>query len=558
MFHNLSIQAKLLSAFGFILLINLIVGAVVVWSIMNANLAIKHVENVSQAKDYLVDIEDHALSAHKHLNTFLAAGDLAEKKYFEKLMAEMPPLFKNIKEDNEDGKFLEAIVRFEKIFMHWYEDIATQQILYMRSPETVDLARLLGASEENKQIWEDLHHEFGVALTDLSEKGAKDAKNFNAIMLRTKVTSIAGLVCTLLTIIGSSIFVVLKISRPLHDMVATTNGLVRKEWDIEISGGERGDEIGQMAKALSLFRDNGVENEQLMEAQRIEDEKRLNRAQKIEEMVEAFRHESSEVTSALENATQKMSASSVTMQDIANNTNRLSEEVSMSAENAGNNVTNVSAATEELTSSIQEISRQLSSTNSMALGAKDISANTVEKMKVLEASASEIGSVIEIISEIAEQTNLLALNATIEAARAGDAGKGFAVVASEVKNLASETAKATEQVGQQVDRIQSDTQDAVAFIEKISSSIESLTESLAAIAAAMEEQTSATQEISRNVSEASRGTGTVVQSIGSVSDATRETQETSKNVSDIADELTSRSDTLKESIDAFISDIQAA
>lgn len=558
MFNNISIQVKLLSAFGLILLINLVVGGIVTFSVMSAEKDVRTVAEISITKDYFVEMEDKALTARRELMTFLSSGDLEHKILHEEIVAEMPTLINEVQEFVKDGEFVQHIDAFQAYFFQWQKDIALEQISYMRSPDTVDMARLLEASEDNHTLWASMHDEFKLALDKLTEILNKESAHLNSVMIRTNVVSIAGLVMTLITILGASAFVVLMISRPLQSLVLSTNALVEKNWDTDIVGVERRDEIGQMANALLLFRDNGIENEKLMAAQQEEDEKRLARARTIEQMVDSFRQESSEVTVALENATQKMSTSSVTMSSIANDTNKLSEEVSQSAQNAGSNVNNVSAATEELTASIQEISKQLSATNQMALEAKGISENTVTKMKVLENSASEVGSVIEIISDIAEQTNLLALNATIEAARAGDAGKGFAVVANEVKNLASETAKATEQVREQIDRIQSDTTEAVAFIQQISDSIENLTGSMTAIAAAMEEQTSATQEISRNVSEASQGTSTVVESIGNVSEATRKTQETSQSVSDIADELKQRSETLKESISSFISNIQAA
>ena len=558
MLNNVSIQVKLLASFGIILLISLIVGSFTILSVMKTNNALTVVDQIALTENHFVRLQDRTNQAHNHLAQFLSSGDLSKKTAYEADMEALPELFENVRSSTENEELIKHINAFEKRLNHWSETIASAQIKYMRSPSTVDLARLLEASEENAQIWEELHNEFLASVQILEETAAEEQRALDAIMAQTNIVSIVGLVLTLLAIGGASAFVILMVSRPLQQLVGSTNALVNKEWNTDINGAERGDEIGQMANALLLFRDNGVENEKLMAAQKAEDEKRLSRARAIEQLVDSFRQESSEVTTALEDATSKMSTSSITMSSIANDTNKLSEEVSQSAQSAGTNVNNVSAATEELTASIQEISKQLSSTNKMALDAKGISGNTVEKMKVLETSASEIGSVIEIISDIAEQTNLLALNATIEAARAGEAGKGFAVVASEVKNLANETAKATEQVVTQIDRIQGDTTEAVNFIEQISQSIEELTQNMTAIAAAMEEQTSATQEISRNVSEASQGTSTVVQNIGNVSDATRKTQETSKSVNDIADELSERSEKLKESINAFLTNIQAA
>lgn len=558
MFNHISIQTKLLSALTLIIVISVVSGSFVLYSVINAGKAVKEVEHISQIRSYISEIEDTSLSTHAYMTSFLNSGDLQQKEQFEKGSEQIFILLDSVVAKVTDPILLENMAKFSDNFKTWQDTIGLEQVKFMGSPSTVDMARLLEASEENEALWAKIRENFKHLSDRLLEQTSSTSSELDRIMIQTNWASVAGLVLTVLTTLAASVFIVFMVSRPLQSLVVSTNALVQKQWDTQIDGTGRGDEIGQMASALVLFRDNGVENEKLMAVQGAEDEKQLARARNIEELVNTFRDESTEVTNALENATQKMSASSLTMSDIANDTNRLSEEVSRSAESAGSNVNNVSAATEELTASIQEISQQLSRTNGMALDAKSISQSTVDKMKVLESSAHEIGSVIEIISDIAEQTNLLALNATIEAARAGDAGKGFAVVAGEVKVLASETAKATEQVRTQIGRIQADTSEAVDFIEKISSSIESLTVSMTAIAAAMEEQTAATQEIGRNVSEASQGTNTVVQNISDVSKATRQTQETSKSVSDIADELKSRSDTLKKSINMFLSNIKKA
>lgn len=556
MFGSLSIQAKLLGSLLLIILIAVISGGFIFFSVSQANKAVLELEKISSLRDRVIVVEELALSTQRYMSSFISSGDLTERESYLEYSKKVEDQFAKV--DAYIPEVKSNMDNFERAFRQWQEQIAAKQIEYMRSPSTVDLARLLEASQDNHKLWDEIEHDARAATTLLKEKNTYQSEHLNDIMLKTRLAVITSIVLTVLITIGASVFIIFMVSKPLQRLVVSTNALVRKEWKTEIDGVTRKDEIGQMANALVLFRDNGIENERLMAEQQVEDEKRLTRARNIERMVDEFRNESSQVTQALESVTNEMSLSSVTMSDIANKTNKLSEDVARSAQSAGQNVNNVSAATEELTASIQEISQQLANTNRMAQEAQGISSSTVEKMQVLENSASEIGSVIGIISDIAEQTNLLALNATIEAARAGDAGKGFAVVASEVKNLASETAKATEQVQAQIERIQNDTGEAVDFIQRISKSIEELTDNMTAIAAAMEQQTSATQEISRNVSEASHGTSDVVQNIGDVSESTRQTQETSANVSDIATELSQKSDALKRSIDSFIKNIQAA
>ncbi len=558
MLKKMSIQTKLISALGIILLINLISGIFINVFLNNATKSVGHVMEIAQTQALLIDLEEEIIKTQRSLTSFINSGDLTHKQDHDEKIKNIIPLIEKIKPELAAIGAAEDLEKLRASFEIWRVDIVDKQAQYMRSPVTVDMARLLETSVENAQIWADIQNSLKSIVHILDTASKEKSTEMNSIMSQTSAASIVGGFFTILTIIAASVAIIFLVSKPLQSLVISTGKLVDKDWSAEIDGTDRDDEIGQMAKALVLFKNNGIENEKLTAAQKEEDEKRLARARNIEAIVESFRQESAEVTVALEGATQEMSESSITMSNIANDTNKLSESVVLSAENVGQNVNNVSAATEEMTASIKEISSQLSRTNQMAADAKKVSHTTVEKMKVLESSAHEISSVIEIISDIAEQTNLLALNATIEAARAGEAGKGFAVVANEVKSLASETAKATEQVRTQIARIQGDTTDAVSFIEKISTSIEDLTDNMLTISGAVDEQSSATQEISRNVMEASRLTNSVVSSIGEVTEATRDTQNTSQSVNTLAESLSERSDTLKRSINGFIDKIKSA
>lgn len=556
--NNLSIQAKLITGLSLILLIGAISGVLVMTSVMRVGSGLSVMEQVSMVKGQFEDLQNHTNEVHVSMVDFVSFGNLERRDDFERGAAKVPAMINELSGVIENHKIKEELVKIENLFNTWLSDVTEKQLNYMRSPTTVDMARLLESSEKNKKLWDDLDSEFKSSITLLTEMANDKSIELKGTMDVTNLSSALSLVFIVATVILVSVFVVFFVSRPLRELVVTTNELVDKNWQISINGEKRNDEIGDMAKALMQFRDNGIENEKLQEQQAQENEKRLERAKNIERMVEEFRGHSSEITQALDAAMLKMTSSSETMSGIADNTNQRSEEVQRAAQMAGSNVQSVATATEEMTASIQEISKQLNMTNGMVSDAKSVSETTVEKMKLLESAATDIGGVIEIISDIAEQTNLLALNATIEAARAGEMGKGFAVVASEVKTLASETAKATEQVQTQIERIQLETGEAVTFIENISKSIENLTHSMGSIASAMEEQTSVTQEIGRNVAEAATGTQQVVDNITDVSKATQKTQETSRGVGDIALELSERSDGLKNSIDEFIRGIQSA
>ena len=241
-----------------------------------------------------------------------------------------------------------------------------------------------------------------------------------------------------------------------------------------------------------------------------------------------------------------LQSSAKTMTSTAEDTSTKSTVVAAAAEETSANLQTVAAATEELSSSISEISRQVVDSNKVAQDAADEAQNVNEEVKGLAERATKIGEVVSIITDIAEQTNLLALNATIEAARAGDAGKGFAVVASEVKNLANQTAQATENISAQVGGIQGATQTAVDAILKITQTINKVSEGSTVIAAAVEEQGAATREIARNVEQASGGMQEVTVNISGVSNGSQEVGEKASLMLNLAGNLTDVSDNVEE------------
>jgi methyl-accepting chemotaxis protein len=558
MLQDVSIKQKLLISFGVLLLINILVGGFILLSATYANKAVLSMEIATTDQRLINEIDNTSALMHQSLALFLNSGDLAQKAVYQESKEELAQMVIEAQDKLSDAALKDGLSEIVSVIGRWEKEIVEPQLRYMLSPYTVDLARLYESSQKNLNIWLRIQQDFSAISTNLQERAQQKSEALKSSMRSTMIATITGLLLMVIAVVIALSFIVKTVSTPLAVLVGTTNQLIQKVWDVDILGAKRKDEIGQLANALETFRESGQETERLQELQQVEDKKQIERAERIENIVDIFKTDSAEVTGALAQAINNMKESATMMSGIADNTNKLSQEVSRSAQSAGDNVENVAAASEELTASIGEISQQLNNTNQLAIEAKGITQDTVEKMHVLESSANEIGNVIQLITDIAEQTNLLALNATIESARAGDAGKGFAVVANEVKGLASQTAKATEQVRAQVDRIQADTQDAVGFIQRISGSIEQLNEGMTSIAAAMEEQTQATQEISRNVAEASNGTSVVVQSIDDVSGATMKTQETSENVNQVAEDLANRSSTLQNSIKVFIENIKEA
>ncbi|MCK5556136.1 MAG: HAMP domain-containing protein, partial [Alphaproteobacteria bacterium] len=285
------------------------------------------------------------------------------------------------------------------------------------------------------------------------------------------------------------------ISVPIGQMTSTMEVLAGGNLDVNIPAQEYSNEIGKMATALEAFKKNGKEAEKLREEQAVEQQKQLDRAKKVAELVAGFEKVIAVIVNTVNAASTELQTTAEAMSAAAEETSTQSGVVAAASEQATTNVQTVASATEELSASIKEIQGRVGDSNKMAVQASDQANSTNEKVKDLAVAAEKIGTVVNLINDIASQTNLLALNATIEAARAGDAGKGFAVVASEVKTLAGQTAKATDEIAMQIRGIQDATGASVTAIEGITETVEEVKKTSVAISAAVEEQGSATQEI---------------------------------------------------------------
>ena len=368
---------------------------------------------------------------------------------------------------------------------------------------------------------------------------------------------IVGLI--LLFTLAVSIFVARSITAPLRRMTAAMNDLAAGNLAVEVPGIGRGDEVGEMAKAVEIFKGNAIAR-QALEAEQREAETRAATGRKADmnRMADDFEAAVSQIVEAVSSASSQLEVSAGTLTTTAERAQQLTATVAAASEEASTNVQSVASATEEMASTVNEISRQVQESARMANDAVDQARVTNDRVSELSKAATRIGDVVELINTIAGQTNLLALNATIEAARAGEAGRGFAVVASEVKALAEQTAKATGEIGQQISGIQAATQELVNAIKEISGTIEKLSEISSTIAAAVEEQGAATQEISRNVQQASMGTQQVSSNITDVQRGASETGSASSQVLSAAQSLSSDSNRLKLEVGKFLNSVRAA
>jgi methyl-accepting chemotaxis protein len=348
------------------------------------------------------------------------------------------------------------------------------------------------------------------------------------------------------------------ITHPIEAMTRAMSALAGGDTSIKIDGATRGDEIGGMARAVVVFKENMIKADRLASEQAAENAAKEQRRLAIEQMAQRFETDVSAILHAVQSASGTMKTTADGMATTAEETSRRSTAVAAAADEASVNVQTVSAAAEELSNSISEISRQVQQSAEVAGSAVTDAHRADEMVQGLATAAQKIGEVVDLITDIADKTNLLALNATIEAARAGEAGKGFAVVASEVKILATQTAKATEEIGNQIGGIQSATQASVQAIQGISQTISEINEISSAIAAAVEEQGAATQEIARNVDQASAGTSDVTVNITSVNSAATETGQTATEVLAAADNLSKQSEQLSATVTRFLKGLKAA
>lgn len=348
------------------------------------------------------------------------------------------------------------------------------------------------------------------------------------------------------------------IARPIVAMTGAMTGLAGGDRSVAIIGAERRDEIGAMAAAVQVFKENLLRADELAAAQRGEQERKEARQAAIEGYIRDFERSIGAAVGALAAAAEQLGATARILTASATTATSQASAVATAAEEASANVQTVASAAEELSSSIAEINRQVTQSATMTGQAVDEVGRSNSQVQVLAEAAQKIGEVVKLINDIAGQTNLLALNATIEAARAGEAGKGFAVVASEVKSLASQTAKATEDIAGQVAAIQGATGDAVTAIRGIGTTIGQISEIATTIASAVEEQGAATKEISRNVQQASTGTTQVSTGIADVSRAAGETGSAADQVQAAATELAQQGEKLRGEVDRFLANIRAA
>ena len=361
-----------------------------------------------------------------------------------------------------------------------------------------------------------------------------------------------------LAAVSVAVWVLLRqVTGPLAGMTAAMRRLADHDLTVEVPGAARRAEIGGMASAVRVFKDNLIETERLR-ADQAETDRAAEKRQSMDDLASDFEGRVGTVVQSVAAAASQMGGNAQRLNEVAGSTKEQAVIVATASVEMSSNVQTVASATEEMSASIAEISQQVASTQSITTEAVEQASRAAAIVSTLAEAADRIGQVVELINGIAGQTNLLALNATIEAARAGEAGRGFAVVASEVKALATQTAKATEEIASQIAAVQHNTRDAVSAIETITATIDQIKRYSVGVSSAVEEQTATTQEIARNIEQTALASREVSGRVETVSGAVSVTEQAAQEMLAASGMLSSNAATLRKEVESFIGQVRAA
>ena len=556
--RNIKISSKLTISFAILIAISLIMAIVAFTAVRTIEQAEQDTATARDLGHTYLRYQATFADQRQGLLFYLLTGDRSGLAQFNDLAPEVMRVHASLRElAVRDEKISSLVDQLDAHYQSWNNQYAAEQIRLMRNYLTVNQARAIEVTGEPQSVigeFETVAHELRQILETISAAAKSRQESALAQFQWTIIISIFSLIVAAILL---GLLLTRSIARPIGRMTHVMGDLAGGNLETEIQGADRKDEIGGMALAVEVFKQNAIEQRRLQAADAEKQQQERQRHVKMEALTKEFDEKMGNGLRLVSRSMELVASSSETMAGNATETGTLSQTASAAVEQTGMNIQTVSSATTELSSSIGEISRQMTETSRVSNEAVTEIEQTNQRVIALNEAAASIGQVVQIISDIAEQTNLLALNATIESARAGEAGKGFAVVASEVKNLANQTGQATEDIRRQIQEIQGETQSAAQAVLEIGETIRKVNDLTASIASAVEEQGAATNEIARNVEEASSGTNQVSEVVQEVATAAEETGKLAESQNEVVAELNQNNDRLKDDIDQFLKDVNA-